>query len=401
MLEHLKPLAVDPILTLMLECNADPNPDKVDLGAGVYKDETGNTPIMKAVQAAQAQWHEQELTKTYVGPAGAPGFNQVMMELLLGADHPAIKEQRVVCVQTPGGCGALSMIGHLIQRCYSAAGQASRVWVSTPTWANHIPLLGGCGLELKEYAYYDYQTHTIDFAAMMEGLQHVVAGDVVLLHGCCHNPSGADLNQEQWQQVAELLNHKGAIPLVDVAYQGLGDGLDEDAWGMRYLAEHCSELIVASSCSKNFGLYRERVGAAMVIAKSSSAMEASRSQLLSIARSIYSMPPNHGAALVDIILSKPELTTPWQTELTDMRQRINHLRSQFVAALQAAGAGSRFDYIQQEKGMFSFLGITPQQVQELKEQYSIYMVNSSRVNVAGLSDGNITYIVDALMKVVR
>lgn len=401
MLEHLKPLAVDPILTLMLECQADPNPEKVDLGAGVYKDETGNTPIMQAVQTAQARWQQSETTKTYVGPAGWAGFNQAMTSLLLGANHPAIKEERVVCVQTPGGCGALSMIGHLIQRCYSAAGKASRVWVSTPTWANHIPLLGECGLELKEYAYYDYQTHTIDFAAMMDSLANIEAGDVVLLHGCCHNPSGADLNHDQWQQVAILLNEKGALPLIDVAYQGLGDGLDEDVWGLRHLAEHCPELMIASSCSKNFGLYRERVGAAMIIAKSPSAMEASRSQLLSIARGIYSMPPNLGGALVDIILNDPALTTQWHTELDAMRQRITDLRSQFVATLQAAGAGSRFDYIEQEKGMFSFLGISPEQVKQLKEQYSIYMVSSSRVNVAGLSDHNMGYIVDSLIKVLR
>jgi aspartate aminotransferase len=355
---------------------------------------------MGAIQIAQAQWEQQETTKTYMAPAGIPGFNEGMMRLLFGETHPAITDQRVISVQTPGGCGALNVAGHLIKRCYQAHNTSASVWVSTPTWANHIPLLGGCGLPLKEYAYYDYATQTLAFAAMMESLSGVVAGDFVLLHGCCHNPSGADLLPEQWRQVAALLNEKGAVPFVDVAYQGLGDGLDEDAYGLRYLAEHCPEVIVASSCSKNFGLYRERVGAVMVVAKNKAVADVSRAQLLSIARGIYSMPPSHGAALVDLILNTDTLKIQWQEELTVMRERISALRASFVRQLQAAGAGSRFDYIQSEKGMFSFLGITPEQVEILKQQHSIYMVNSSRVNVAGLSDKNMDYVVRALMQVI-
>ncbi len=233
---------------------------------------------------------------------------------------------------------------------------------------------------------------------MLESLSGLAAGDVVLLHGCCHNPSGADLTQAQWISIAQLLNDKGAIPFVDVAYQGLGDSLDEDAWGLRYLAEHCPEMIIASSCSKNFGLYRERVGAVLVIAKDRQQAEISRGQLLSIARGIYSMPPNHGAALVDIIVNDALLRQQWETELTDMRERIIQLRIQLVSKLQAAGAGSRFDYIQAEKGMFSFLGITPEQVQRLKQEHSIYMVNSSRISVAGLSSQNMDYVVASLMQ---
>ena len=400
MFDVLKALPADPILNLVVECKADDNPNKVDLGAGVYKDESGNTPIMAAVQAAQTQLQQEETTKTYVSPAGLVGFNQGMINLLLGDSHPAIKDQRVMGVQAPGGCGALNIAGHLIKRCNQDKQVPATVWISTPTWANHIPLLSSCGLQLREYPYYDGETHGINFDAMMEGLQAIKAGDVVLLHGCCHNPSGADLTQEQWRIVAALLNEKGAKPFVDVAYQGLGDGLEQDAWGMRYLAEHCSEMIIASSCSKNFGLYRERVGEVVVIAKNTTAANISHGQLLSIARGIYSMPPNHGAAVVDIILHNPALTQQWQAELTTMRERIASLRVSLVSQLQAAGAGSRFDYIQHEKGMFSFLGINPEQVLALKERHSIYMVNSSRISVAGLSDRNMGYVVESLMKVV-
>lgn len=398
MFDVLQSLPADPILNLVVECNADTNPNKVDLGAGVYKDESGNTPIMAAVQAAQTQLQQQETTKTYVGPAGLEGFNQSIMDLLLGASHTAVIDDRVISVQTPGGCGALNVAGHLIHRCNTERGVQGRVWVSTPTWANHIPLLASCGLELQEYAYYNSLTHSIDFDAMLTSLSAITAGDVVLLHGCCHNPSGADLTQAQWIAIAQLLNEKGAIPFVDVAYQGLGDSLEDDAWGLRYLAEHCPEMIIASSCSKNFGLYRERVGAVLVVANNKTAATISRGQLLSIARGIYSMPPNHGAALVDIILHDATLTQQWHTELTDMRERIAHLRVSLVSKLQAAGAGSRFDYIQTEKGMFSFLGITAEQVQRLKQEHSIYMVNSSRISVAGLSSHNMDYVVASLMQ---
>lgn len=399
MLNVLSPLPADPILNLVVECNADSNPNKVDLGAGVYKDEAGHTPIMAAVQTAQTRLQQEETTKTYVGPAGLIGFNESMAALLLGPTHPALADQRVASVQTPGGCGALNLAGHLINRCNKQSTTAATVWVSTPTWANHIPLLNSCDLSLKEYPYYDYQTHTIDFEAMLECLSSISAGDVVLLHGCCHNPSGADLTQAQWQCIAQLLNEKGAVPFVDVAYQGLGDSLDDDAWGLRYLAEHCPEMIIASSCSKNFGLYRERVGAVVVIAKNATEAEVSRGQLLSIARGIYSMPPNHGAAIVNMILNDDGLAQVWQTELTAMRERMNQLRAEFVSKLQTAGAGSRFDYIQAEKGMFSFLGITSEQVGRLKKEHSIYMVDSSRISVAGLRKQNMDYVVESLIAV--
>ena len=256
MFENLPALPADPILGLVTAYNADNNPLKVDLGAGVYKDELGHTPIMGAVQQAQRYWMEREGTKVYAPPAGFTGFNQGMISLLLGERHTAINDNRVISVQAPGGCGALRIIAGMLNRCRNGA----KVWVSTPTWANHIPLLGSAGLNLVEYPYYDYQHHRIDFEQMLNTLKTVEQGDVVLLHGCCHNPSGADLNRDQWRAIASVLNERGAVPFVDIAYQGLGDSLEEDAWGLRYLAEQCPEVIVATSCSKVFGLYRERVG---------------------------------------------------------------------------------------------------------------------------------------------
>ncbi len=395
MFEQLPALAADPILGLVAAYNADSNPEKVDLGAGVYKDENGHTPIMAAVSIAQARWADQEMTKVYSAPEGSEGFNQGMQRLLLGKDHSALRDKRVSSVQTPGGCGALRVAAGMLNRCRNGV----KVWVSTPTWANHIPLLGSAGLSLHEYPYYDYQQHGIDFDGMMTALAKVDAGDLVLLHGCCHNPSGADLTREQWHAVADLLLEKGATPFVDMAYQGLGDGLDEDAYGLRYLAEKCPEVIIASSCSKNFGLYRERVGAIVVVAKDSQTADVCRGQLLNVAREIYSMPPSHGAALVDLILNDLSLTQQWQQELTDVRERIANLREEFVQQLVAAGAGDRFNYIKDEKGMFSFLGISQEQVARLKQENSIYMVGSSRINIAGLNKKNINYVVDSLLAV--
>jgi aspartate aminotransferase len=393
MFEVLPSLLPDPILGLVAAYRADPNPLKVDLGAGVYKDEQGNTPIMDAVRQAQLRWLEQESTKVYAPPAGFAGFNEGIIGLLLGSDHKVVTEKRVASVQTPGGSGALRVAAGLLSRCQTQV----KIWVSGPTWANHIPVMRSAGLVVAEYPYYNYLTHAIDFDAMISTLSTVSAGDLVLLHGCCHNPSGADLSHKQWQVLAELLLERGATPFVDVAYQGLGDGLDEDVWGLRYLADKCPELMIATSCSKNFGLYRERVGAVVAVAKDSATAAVCSGQLLNVARELYSMPPSHGAALVDLILHDTALTQVWQQELNTVRERIAGLREAFVQRLHAAGAGDRFDYIRREKGMFSFLGISPEQVQALKEKKSIYMVSSSRINIAGLNNSNMDYVTDSLM----
>jgi len=397
MFEQLASLPNDPILGLSAEYAADSNPMKVDLGVGIYKNAAGATPIMAAISQAQAQWHEIEETKAYVSPAGVPGFNESMLHLILGENHSVLQQQRAISVQTPGGCGALRLAAELIQR----SRPESSVWVSTPTWANHIPLLGGAGIHLQEYPYYDGEKHHIDFDGMMAALATAPAGDLVLLHGCCHNPSGADLTQSQWRDIAALLGERGLIPFVDIAYQGLGDGLDEDAWGLRYLAEQLPEVIIASSCSKNFGLYRERVGAVIVVTAASATADTCKGQLNNIARGLYSMPPSHGAALVNIILTTPSLNQQWRDEVSTMRQRIWQLRTDLVAKLQRSVAGNQFDFIASEKGMFSFLGITPEQVQQLKRDFSIYMVNSSRINVAGLNQQNSDYLVEGLLAVIN
>ena len=395
MFEQLQPVPQDPILSLLADYRADTHPHKLDLGIGVYKDEQGNTPIMRAVKEAERRLLTTEQSKSYTSPAGTDEYNQLARALVFGADHAALRDQRVVSAQTPGGCGALRMGAEFLHGC----NQKSRVWVSLPTWANHAPLLAGAGLEIAEYPYYDYATHGIQFEAMLEALEQACTGDVVLLHGCCHNPSGADLNREQWHAVADLMARKGLIPFVDMAYQGLGNGLEEDAFGVRLLAERFPEMLVATSCSKNVGLYRERTGTLFIVAANPAEARTAGSQLFSKIRSHYSMPPAHGAAIMETILADTDLTASWECELAAMRERIQGLRQQLVAALAASGIDGDFAFIQQQFGMFSFLGITPQQVDQLRQDYSIYMINSSRMNVAGLNQGSIDYFVSALTKV--
>lgn len=392
MFETLNPLPQDPILQLMQTFRDDPRPDKVDLGIGVYKDDVGNTPIMAAVHEAERRLLDGETTKSYVGPAGSAGYNDAMKTLILGADNTLIRDGRTSVVQTPGGCGALRMAAEFLRLC----NPATTVWVSSPTWANHLPLLGGAGLTIREYPYLNRDALQVDFAAMLESLEGAKAGDVVLLHGCCHNPSGADLGIEQWQQVTALIQRKGLLPFVDMAYQGLGDGLEPDAAGLRHLASQVPEMLVAASCSKNFGLYRERTGALMLISETAGINQAATSQLLSVIRSHYSMPPAHGAAIVETILGDNDLTQQWQSELNGMCERILHLRHAFAETLAPAGD---FGFIARQRGMFSFLGISPEQVQTLREDHGIYMLDSSRVNVAGLNDKVLPRVADAIRSV--
>ncbi|KPP99070.1 amino acid aminotransferase [Marinobacter sp. HL-58] len=394
MFEVLKSLPPDPILQLMQAFREDSRPDKVDLGIGVYKDDAGNTPIMAAVHEAERRLLEGEITKSYVGPAGSAGFNSAMAELILGVNSPLIQSGRTAVVQTPGGCGALRMGAEFLRLCKPD----TTVWVSTPTWANHLPLLGGAGLTIREYPYLNPQTLQVDFDAMLETLERAEAGDVVLLHGCCHNPSGADLSLPQWKDVASLIQRKGLLPFVDMAYQGLGEGLEPDAAGLRHLAGEVPEMLIAASCSKNFGLYRERTGALVLVSGTATINSAATSQLLSIIRSHYSMPPAHGAAIVETVLGDDGLRARWQDELTGMCERILHLRHAFAEALAPVGD---FDFIARQRGMFSFMGISPAQVNRLREEYGIYMLGSSRVNVAGLNDRVLPAVADALRDVLR
>ncbi|MBB1371722.1 MULTISPECIES: amino acid aminotransferase [Pseudoalteromonas] len=396
MFSVLKPLPTDPILGLMAAYKQDTNPNKIDLGVGVYKDELGNTPVLKAVKKAEAFRLENETSKSYIGLAGNLDYCQKMESLLLG-EHKTLLANRVRTAQAPGGTGALRVAAEFIMRCNPKA----TVWVTTPTWANHISLFEAAGLTVKEYPYYDYENKDLLFDEMINTLKQVPKGDVVLLHACCHNPSGMDLNEAQWKVVAELAKEVGFTPLVDIAYQGFGSSLEEDARGLRILADAVEELIICSSCSKNFGLYRERIGACSLIAKDSATADISNSVLLSVVRSIYSMPPAHGADIVNTILSSTELTQMWHQELDEMRSRINGLRTQIKETLATKNIAQDFSFIERQHGMFSFLGINKEQITRLQKEYGIYIVGSSRVNVAGVSDANIEYFANAVADVCK
>jgi aspartate aminotransferase len=385
----------DPILGLSAAYKSDTNPNKVDLGVGIYKDEQGNCPVMSAVKKAEQQLWETEDSKSYIAQAGPELFIKHTADLVLGKGHKALAEKRVATVLAPGGSGSLRVAAEFVARNFPG----TRILVSDPTWNNHIPLLGSAGLKLELYPYYDYANHSIKFEQMLDTLKGAGKGDLVLLHGCCHNPCGADLSREMWQAVAEAALKQGFTPFIDLAYQGLGDGLDADAYGLRLLAEQLPEVIVASSASKNFGLYRERTGAVMVVADSAAAAEAANSQILVTAREMYSVPPAHGASLVALVLDDTALRNEWDAELTEMRDRINGLRAELVAKLQAKGVSRDFSFIQNEKGMFSFLGLSPEQVKRLVNEFSIYLVGSSRINVAGINSRNLDYLVDCIAAV--
>jgi len=397
MFETLKPVGMDPILGLMAAFRADTREQKIDLGVGVYQDDHGRTPVMTSVKEAETKLMELELTKSYQGIAGDPDYNQRMLQLLFGADHSILSSGRVKTIQAPGGSGALRVGAEVIQRATPNA----KLWVGVPTWPNHIPLLGSAGFEIEEYPYYDMVTHQIDSDAMMETLRQVPAGDMVLLHGCCHNPTGADLSNEQWDQIADLALERGFIPFIDTAYQGLGNGLNEDAYGMRMMAERLPELVIASSCSKNFGLYRERTGSITFIAENPQQVDIVASQAMSIARQIYSMPPAHGALLVSLILGDDQLRANWQAELEEVRLRIKSMRSLLTSGIQGNSAGIDFSHIEQQNGMFSFLGISSAQLERLREEFGIYIVSSTRVNLAGINSSNIGYISESLNTVLK
>ncbi len=395
MFSTLNALAPDPILGLIALANKDQNPNKVDLGVGVYKDESGLTPIMAAVKTAELNCFEKETSKAYIGPAGPAEFNSGIRELIFGAQHSALRSDRVRTVLTPGGCGALRVGAEFLKRCSVDA----TIWVSDPTWANHLPLLGNAGLKLAEYPYYEAGADGIKFDEMMSALANVGRGDIVLLHGCCHNPCGADLSEAQWQELTVLAEKNGFLPFIDLAYQGFGRGLDEDAYGIRYMAERLPELLVASSCSKNFGLYRERVGSLSVVGDKAAQSDALLTHINNVVRGNYSMPPSHGGAIVGEILADQALRQNWEAELAAMRDRINQLRVLFVDKLSGQGVDRDFSFIAKQRGMFSFLGLSVAQVDQLREQFSIYMVGSSRVNIAGISQANIDYLAQSVAAV--
>jgi aspartate aminotransferase len=395
MFNTLTALPADPILGLLTQYRADDHSNKVDLGVGVYKDPSGHTPILECVKIAEKYRLDTEDTKVYIGPTGSAPFNQLMTELAFGASHAALLANRIRTVSTPGGTGALRVAADFIKRCNPNA----VLWVSDPTWANHTGLFEAAGITVKTYPYYDYDSKTLKFDQMIAKLATIGKDDVVLLHACCHNPSGMDLTNEQWDEVVKVTAKQGFTPLIDMAYQGFGDGVDEDAYGVRQMAAAVESMILCSSCSKNFGLYRERIGACSIIARDSATVDIAQSVLLYVVRCIYSMPPAHGAAIVETILGTPALKQQWLDELKVMRDRINGNRAMLVEQLKTNGVDRDFSFIARQKGMFSFLGINPAQVETLKKEHSIYMVGSSRISIAGISQANVDYLAKSIAKV--
>ncbi|MEM9599413.1 MAG: amino acid aminotransferase [Pseudomonadota bacterium] len=396
MFDRLEAIPPDAIIALMQQCQADDRPGKIDLGVGVYKDSAGNIPIMQAVKKAETQIVANEMTKTYVGTTGRVEFRNHMLALALGADHPALQAERVASTQAAGGSGALRIGAQL---AYAAAPDAS-VWVSTPTWANHIPLIGSAGFDMKRHPYYNRETLGVDFDDMLAHLaSHAKPGDIVVLHGCCHNPTGADLRPEQWDRLIPFLNERSLLPFIDLAYLGLGHGLEKDAYGVRSVLRNCPEALLAMSCSKNFGLYKERVGLLAVLCETPDQAQIVQSQLGMIQRTLISMPPDHGAKIVESVLGDPELRRIWSEELTVMRERMRGLRHQLSDALDVQGGEHIARAVIDQNGMFSTLPVTQEQAIALRKDHAIYMTNSGRINIAGANGDNIPTLAAALLDV--
>jgi aspartate aminotransferase len=394
MFSSLQARPTDALLSLITAFKEDPRIQKIDVGVGVYKDEFGQTPVMQAVKVVEAQLLNQQQSKTYLGLLGEPLFNAAMTELVMGDRLHGLAD-RLRAVQTAGGCAALRALADLI----AITKPDATVWVSTPTWINHIPLMTAARLKIAYYPYFDAQTQRVDFAAMRDCLKTLGPNDVVLLHGACHNPTGADLEPSHWQEIAQLANQQGFLPFVDLAYQGLGRGIDEDAYGVRLLAHSVPELLVAVSCSKSFAIYRERTGLAMVLGANAQTSKNMLDHLLTAIRGNYSMPPDHGAACVQLILNSPELRSNWSAELTQMRQRIAQLRQALSTGLRERLNNNRYDYIANQLGMFSLLGLSKEQVTQLRSNFGIYMPDDSRANLAGLNMNLMGPFVDGLVSV--
>ncbi|MHB1109292.1 MAG: amino acid aminotransferase [Devosia sp.] len=394
MFETLKKATLDKIFVLMAEYAADPRTDKIDLGVGVYKDDTGLTPIMNSVRKAEQRIHDTAMTKTYMGVVGNKGFSAAVVDLALGG---IVDLKRVRTVNGAGGTGALSILMNVLSR----ARPGGRIFISDPSWPNHWPMAELVGLKPHYYPYFDPRTRRVDFPAMMKMIDSLTTDDIVLLHGCCHNPTGANLAREQWDQVAECLRRTGAFPLVDLAYLGFGDGLEEDAYGVRKVVSSVPESMVAFSASKNFGLYRERAGVAIAIGKNETDAEIVSSQMQNVIRATISQTPDHGAEIVRVILEDRELRAEWQAELTAMRERMKRLRVKLAEAIRQRSNSKDFDFIAEHSGMFSLLGLPPAVVERLKVKDGVYMINDSRINVAGIPENRVGEVADYLLAAVR
>jgi aromatic-amino-acid transaminase len=384
--DRLEEQASDSLLALIALCDADPRPDKIDVGVGVYRDASGGTPILRAVKKAERILWETQQTKAYLGSQGDARFTALIRPIVFGEEGAG--DERIVGVQTPGGCGALRLGAELVR----SANPLARIFVGQPTWPNHAPLIASAGVEMVGHPYYERDAHLIRFDAMMDALGNADAGDLVLLHGCCHNPTGADLGPDQWRAVAEIVAARGLIPFVDLAYQGLGNGLEADAAGTRLVVEAAEQALIAQSCDKNFGVYRERVGNLFVKGASPRSAEIVQGHLMALARTMWSMPPDHGAAIVHIVLDDAGLRADWNAELKEMCARIRSLRARLAAY------DPRLAYVDGQNGMFSMLPLTPEQVLELRHERGIYMASSGRFNVVGLSDESVDRFAAAVVE---
>ena len=395
MFEKIQAAPADPILGLGEAFKADAREGKVNLGIGVYKDATGQTPIVKAVKEAETRLLATENTKNYLGIDGVAAFNAETQKLLFGADSNIVTAKRAKTAQSLGGTGALRVAAEFIKR----QTEAKNVWISSPTWPNHNAIFKAVGINICDYRYYDKANHSLDWDGMIEDLAKAEAGDVVLLHGCCHNPTGIDPTPEQWATLAKMSAEKGWLPLFDFAYQGFANGLEQDAAGLRAFAANHKEMLIASSYSKNFGLYNERVGAFTLVAADEETAAKAFSQVKTIIRTLYSNPSAHGASAVALVLQDEALKAQWIAELDEMRARIKEMRQKFVDLLKEYGAEQDFGFIVKQNGMFSFSGLSAEQVDRLKEEFAIYAVRSGRINVAGITEANIRYLCESIVKV--
>jgi len=392
--ESLELLSTDAILGLIAEYKNDTRLEKIDLGVGVYRTMDGKTPVLNVVKKAEQMLVNDQESKVYIGTAGSANFNSEIQKLIFGEID---LNDRMVTIQAPGGSGSLRVAAEMILR----ASPSSSVWVSEPTWANHMPLLSSAGVSIKPYPYYDFEKHVIKFDEMLDTLRNASASDIVLLHACCHNPTGLDLSKDQWQLLTDIVIERDLIPFVDIAYQGFADGLDEDVYGIRHMTKFVSEMIVSSSCSKNFGLYRDRVGALSILAKDKDSKRIIDSQINNVVRTIYSVPPDHGAAVVSLILNNEKLRNEWILELAEMRERLKSMRIMLYELLLAKAPKYDFSHLVRATGMFCFLGVTEEQVKELKKDFGIYMVNSSRINIAGITPRNVNYLANSIIDVLQ
>lgn len=390
MLENLNAQPTDKILALMAAYREDPRDTKVDLGVGVYKDATGNTPVMRAVKEAEKRLQKEQTTKAYVGLAGDPAFSDAMISLILG---DTLARNRIAAVATPGGTGAIRQALELIK----LAAPNATVWLSDPTWPNHPSIIKYLGMKSKTYRYFDAKTRNVDYVGMLTDLGAVLPGDVVLLHGCCHNPTGANLTMPQWDGVIKLLQEKSAVPFVDIAYQGFGDGLDDDARATRKVAAAFDNVLIAASCSKNFGIYRERTGILMAVCKDADQQPVTQQNLSFLNRQNYSFPPDHGARVVTTILNDPKLRADWEAELEETRNTMLSLRKMLADELRRLTNSDRFDFLADHRGMFSQLGTTPELVEKLRADHGIYMVSDSRMNIAGLNEKTVPILARAIV----